>query len=145
MSNVAGLSRRLAVAFSIVILVALAHIFRIGSYLEGVLYDLYYSYFSDIVLPFTCYFLLSADEAWIPILRRWEVKAAIAFLLPAIAETCQYFGIPVLGATFDPLDYLMYGIGAMSAVVVDTQFFSRVFDFWTIEKTERRLEDSVTP
>lgn len=68
------------------------------------------------------------------------MKAAIAFLLPSIAETCQYVGIPVLGSTFDLLDYLMYGIGAMSAVVVDTQVFPRIFAFWTMEKAE----DSVT-
>jgi hypothetical protein len=138
-SNISGLSRRLAVSFSIVILIAVVHIFRIGSYLEGELYDLYYSYFSDFVLPFGCYFLLSADEFWIPILRRWEAKSAIVFLIPSIAETCQYFGIPVLGSTFDLVDYLMYGIGAISAAVVDTRVFSRLFDFWTMG----RLEDSV--
>jgi hypothetical protein len=58
-------------------------------------------------------------------------------LLPSIAETCQYFGIPVLGSTFDPLDYLMYGMGAVSGVVVDTQVFSRMFGFWTKEKAGR--------
>ena len=117
------------------ILIAVIHIFRIGSYLEGELHDLYYSYFSDSVLPFGCYFLLCATEEQVPVLRRWEVKSAIAFLLPSIAETCQYFGISVLGSTFDLLDYLMYGIGALSAAVVDTQVFSRVFGFWTMEKT----------
>jgi len=139
MSNVVGLAKRLAVTFGIVILVALAHIFRVGSYLEGGWYDLYYSFFSDLILPFACYFMLSADEIWIPILRRWEVKAAIAFLIPSVAETCQYFGIPVLGSTFDVLDYLMYGIGVLFAVVVDTQVFSRVFGFWSVEKTEDRV------
>jgi hypothetical protein len=73
-----------------------------------------------------------------PILRRWEAKSAIAFLIPSIAETCQYFGVPVLGSTFDPLDYLMYGIGAIAAAAVDTQVFSRMFDSWTMEKEERR-------
>ncbi|MFN2166557.1 MAG: hypothetical protein ACK2U9_09890 [Anaerolineae bacterium] len=135
MSNAVGFSRRHAVVFSIMILIAVIHIFRIGSYLEGELHDLYYSYFSDSVLPFGCYFLLCATEEQVPVLRRWEVKSAIAFLLPSIAETCQYFGISVLGSTFDLLDYLMYGIGALSAAVVDTQVFSRVFGFWTMEKT----------
>ena len=137
MSNVVGFSRRYALIYSIVILIAVVHIFRIGSYLEGELYDLYYSYFSDFVLPFGCYFLLCANELRMPILRRWEAKSAIAFLIPSIAETCQYFGIPVLGSTFDLLDYLMYGVGAISAAVVDTQVFSRIFDFWTMEKTGR--------
>ena len=134
MSNVFGSTKRMAVIFSIVALVAAAHIFRLGSYLQGELYNFYYSYFSDFILPFTCYFLLCIYEFYLPILRRWETKFAIAFLIPSIAETCQYFGIPVLGATFDLLDYFMYAIGALSAVVVDTQVFSRVFDFWTKEK-----------
>jgi hypothetical protein len=137
MSNVFGFSRRRAVIFSIVILIAVVHILRMGSYLQGELHNLYYSYFSDFILPFGFYFLLCATELQMPILRRWEAKLAIAFLMPAIAETCQYFGIPVLGSTFDLLDYFVYGIGAMSAVVVDTQVFSRIFGFWTMEKAER--------
>jgi hypothetical protein len=137
MSNVINSSGRRAVIFSIVILIAIVHIFRIGSYLQGQLYNLYYSYFSDFILPFGFYFLLCATERQMPILRRWEAKLAVAFLIPSIAETCQYFGIPVLGSTFDLLDYFMYGIGAISAVTVDTQVFSRIFDFWAMEKAER--------
>ena len=137
MSNLFGSARRLAVIFSIVVLIAVVHIFRIGSYLQGELYNFYYSYSSDLILPFGCYFLLCMTELQMPILRRWEAKLAIVFLMPSIAETCQYFGIPVLGSTFDPLDYFMYGIGAMAAVVVDTQMFSRIFDFWTKETAGR--------
>jgi len=137
MSKVIGFSRRRAVIFSIVLLIAVVHIFRIGSYLQGELYNFYYSYFSDFILPFGCYFLLCATELQMPILRRWEAKLAIAFLMPSIAETCQYFGIPVLGSTFDLLDYFMYGIGALSATIIDTEVFSRIFDFWATEKTER--------
>ena len=137
MSNVSDFLRRCAVIYGLVILIAVVHILRIGSYLQGELYNLYYSYFSDFIVPFGCYFLLCAPELQVLILRRWEAKLAIAFLMPAIAETCQYFGIPVLGSTFDLLDYFVYGIGAMSAVVVDTQVFSRIFGFWTMEKAER--------
>jgi len=136
MSNVSDYLRRLAVIYSIVALIAAVHIFRLGSCLQGELYNFYYSYVSDFILPFACYFLLCGLEQ-IPILRRWEAKFAIAFLIPSVAETCQYFGIPVLGSTFDLLDYFIYGIGALSAVVVDTQVFSRVFDFWTREKAEK--------
>jgi len=137
MSNFIGFSRRRAVIFSIVILIAVVHILRIGSYLQGELFSLYYSYFSDIVLPFGCYFLLCQPELQVTILRHWEARLALAFLIPSIAETCQYLGIPVLGSTFDLLDYFMYGIGAVSAVVVDTQVFSRIFGFWIREKAER--------
>lgn len=137
MSSDSDYFKRLAVILSIVLLTAAVHILRLGSYLQGELYNFYYSYFSDFILPFTFYFLISMQERYIPVLRRWETKFAIAFLIPSIAETCQYFGIPVLGVTFDLLDYLMYGIGALSAVVVDTQVFSRVFGFWTGEKPVR--------
>ncbi len=89
-------------------------------------------------MPFGFYFLLSMDEQWIPVLKRWNVKWVIMFLLPSIAETCQYFGIPVLGSTFDPLDYLMYAIGVTFAAIVDTQVFPRIFGFWMWEKAERR-------
>ena len=137
MSKAVGSSRRSAVIFGIVLLIAVVHILRIGSYLQGELYNFYYSYFSDFILPFGCYFLLCATELQMPILRRWETKLVIAFLMPSAAETCQYFGVPVLGSTFDLLDYFMYGIGALSATIVDTQVFSRIFDFWATEKTER--------
>ena len=137
MRNVISLPRRRAVIVCIMLLIAAVHILRVGSYLQGELYNFYYSYFSDVVLPFGGYFLLCATELQMPILRHWEAKLAIAFLMPSIAETCQYFGIPVLGSTFDLLDYFMFGIGAISAVIVDTQVFPRIFNFWTIEKAER--------
>ena len=137
MNNVLGSFRRLAVIISIMVLIAMVHIFRVGSHLQGELYNFYYSYFSDFIIPFGFYFLVCANEPQMPFLRQWKVKLAIAFLTPSIAETCQYFGIPVLGSTFDLLDYVMYGIGAISAVVVDTQVLPRIFDFWTLEKPER--------
>jgi hypothetical protein len=135
-SSMFGSPRRLAVISSIVALIAVVHIFRIGSYLQGEWYNLYYSYFSDLVLPFGFYFLPCANEPHIPILRRWQVKWALAFLAPSVAETCQGLGMPVLGSTFDMLDFVMYVIGALSAVVVDTQVFSRLFGFWPTNKAE---------
>ncbi len=137
MSNLIGFSGRRAIVFSIMILIALLHILGPGRYTQGALYNFYYSYFSDLTLPFGGYFLLCMAERDMPILRRWETKLASVFLMASIAETCQYFGIPVLGETFDLLDYFMYGIGAISAGIVDTQVFSRMFDFWTVEQTER--------
>jgi hypothetical protein len=136
MSNVMGSSNRRAVIFCIMALIAAVHIFRLGSYLRGELYAFYYSYFSDIIIPIGFYFLLCLSEQHAPILRHWEAKLAIVLLMPSIAETCQYFGVPVLGSTFDPLDYFMYGIGALSAAVMDVQVFSRVFDFWNKEKVK---------
>ncbi len=131
MGKLGRFSGRHGIVISIMILIALLHILGPGGYTQGAFYNFYYSYFSDLTLPFGCYFLLCMAERDMPILRRWVTKLAIVFLMASIAETCQYLGIPVLGGTFDPLDYFMYGIGAISAAIVDTQVFSRVFDSWT--------------
>lgn len=133
MNKTKQISRRLVVILSMMLLIALVHIVGVGRHFQGVLFVILQSYFSDIVMPFGFYFLLAADEQWIPVLRHWEAKWAVIILLPSIAETCQYFGIQVLGSTFDPLDYLMYAIGATLAAFVDTQVFPRVFGFWTLE------------
>jgi len=134
-----GSGRRLALILVIVLLTAFIHIFRLGSYLQGDLFNLYYSYFSDILLPFTFYFLICLNEINLPFLRHWAVKATIVFLLPIIAETAQFFGFPVLGSTFDPLDYVAYAIGALAAAAVDVCLFSKLFSFWNEHKNGSRL------
>ncbi len=134
MSN---LSKRRVVIICMMVLIAAIHIFRVGSYLNGELFNFYYSYFSDFLLPFGGYFLLCATELQLPFLRHWKVKLAIAFLLPSIAEICQCFGIPVLGSTFDILDYFMYALGVMLAAIFDMQVFPRLFSFWSAGKFEK--------
>jgi len=127
-------SRRRVLSIGIVLFIAALHVFSIESYLQGVWLILYYSYFSDIVIPIAFYFLLYASEERLPFVKRWEAKLAITILLPSFAETCQLVGIPLLGSTFDPLDYLMYGIGAFIAGIIDRQIFSRLFAFWIKEE-----------
>jgi hypothetical protein len=117
--------------------IAIIHILRIGNYLSGEFFRFYYSYFSDLILPFGGYFLLCAAELKIPILRHWKPKLVISFLVPALAETFQFFDIPVLGSTFDPLDYIMYAFGAISAAIIDTRVFPRIFNFWVYTKYEK--------
>jgi len=129
-----GSVKRLGIIFGIWVLTVAVHIFRVGSYLQGEWFNLYYSYFSDIILPFTFYFLICVSEIQLPFLRHWAVKTAIVFVVPAIAETAQYFGMYALGVTFDPLDYLAYAIGALAAAVVDVWVFSKLFNFWNEHK-----------
>ncbi len=124
------LAARRGVVISIMLIIAAAHVIGIGRYLQPDLSALYSSYFSDIVIPFGYYFLLVLPQSQWPFLSRWETKAAIVFLLASAAETLQYFGVPVLGSTFDPVDYAMYATGAISAAIVDTQVFARTFGFW---------------
>ncbi len=116
------------------LLIAAAHVIGIGRYLPGQWSALYSSYFSDTALPFGYYFLFSLLEPQWRFFSRWETKAAAVFLMPSAAETLQYFGIPVLGSTFDPLDYAMYAIGAILGAIVDTQVFARAFGFWAEQR-----------
>ncbi len=129
MDKLTRLPLRKIVSLSIILLIASAHLIPVESYLNEGLQHLYFSYFSDLVLPFGFYFLLFFPERQLPILGRWEVKAAVVFLAPSIAETCQYFGLPVLGSTFDLLDYVMYALGTALAILVDTLVFSRIFNY----------------
>jgi len=126
------LTHKILVIISIQIFIGLIHIFRLGQLFNEELYILYYSYFSDLILPFGIYFLLSVNEFSIPFLRDWRIKAIIIFLVTTAAEICQYFGIYALGVTFDMIDIMMYSIGVVLAVIVDRQVFARLFKFWTI-------------
>ena len=116
------------------IIVALIHIFRLGQLFDGQLYHLYYSYFSDLILPFSTYFLLSLNDASIPVLRKWYVKAGIIFFLTTFAEIGQFFGFEVLGETFDPVDILAYAAGISIAVFIDVKILAPNFGFWTIKE-----------
>jgi len=125
--------QRVLVAMTIVAIVAIIHAFRLGQLLEGRAYELYYGYFSDIVLPFAAYFLLCINEISLPFLKSWLVKALIVFGAAAGAEVLQFFGIPFLGVTFDPLGFLMYGAGVFLAVLFEQAVIVRLFPGWQNE------------
>ena len=92
-----------------------------------VLYD---SYYADIALPFGLYFLLSITTGSWPVFNAWQTKAAAIFGLCSLSEILQYFGVYALAIVFDPLDFLMYAIGVLAAVIVDRAIFPRLFPFW---------------
>ena len=119
----------------IITIIALIHIFRIGSYLKGDLYRLYYSYVSDLIIPFGVYFLLCINELYITILQKWYVKAAVIIGCTTLVEILQLLGIYALGITFDPVDILMYISGVGIAVIFDRLLFKRFIHSWDF-KTE---------
>ena len=130
--------KKLVIA-AIQIIVASMHIFRLGQIFDGQMYILYCSYFSDLVLPFAWYFLLTVGEPQIPPLRQWYVKAGIVFSLTALSEIGQYFGFYVFGVTFDPLDILAFGAGILIAAFIDVRVLAPNFGFWvTTQKEEIR-------
>jgi hypothetical protein len=121
---------RKIVGISIMVAIAAMHAFRIGQFLNGDLYIYYYSFASDLILPFGAYFMLSIVEIHFQFLRNWFVKALIVFAVMTFSEIMQIFGFYFFGVTFDILDILMFAIGVFIAVLVDTQFFERFMPNW---------------
>ena len=120
--------KRMFVSICVLLPIAAAHIFRVGTYFNGKLFILYYSYFSDIVIPIGIYFLLCINDVSVPSMKNFKTKSAIVFVSAAAIETAQGFGIPLLGSTFDPLDFVMFGVGIIIAVCLD-KLFSYTFSF----------------
>ena len=117
--------RRRGIAISVIVVVALIHVFRAGSYLSGNARRLYYGYGSDLLLPFVMYFVLVLAERNLKLRADWKAKAAIVFAAASIAELLQGIGVPALGSTFDPLDFVMYASGVLAAALVDMVFRPR--------------------
>jgi hypothetical protein len=120
------------------IAIALVHFFRLGQIFDGQMYDLYYGYASDIILPFGLYFLLTINCEKIPMLRHWYYKAGIIFFGATIAEICQLFGIYALGTTFDPIDIMAYGAGVLIAAFLDVKIFNVYIGFWATPQIDEQ-------
>ena len=95
------------------------------------------------------YFLLSLNDVTISVFQKifglppgeWYVKAGLIFALTTFAEICQFFGIEVLGVTFDPFDILMYAIGVSIAALIDVRVFTKYIGFWAIPKDGKTISN----
>lgn len=121
------MSQKKIVVIGLMLVIAALHLFPTGEMFGEHWYVLYYSYFSDAIMPFGFYFLLYFAEENISALKPRPVKAVIIFLVPTFAEILQYFHIYALGSTFDPLDIIMYAAGVGLAVLADIIIFPRIF------------------
>ena len=81
-------------------------------------------YMIDILLPFAMYLVLGVAEQ--SLLRSDIARGVLVFGTGAVTETLQYFGIPIFGQTFDPLDYVMFAIGIGLAILFERIVLSRV-------------------
>ena len=117
--------------FVVVLQLAMAMLFIANpSWMGSSMRVIYQSYFADVIIPFSFYFLLTLSSDNHKQLKKWWVKALLVFGLCALSETLQYFGVFALARVFDPVDYLMYGVGVLLAAFVDRQIFTRLFPFW---------------
>jgi len=120
---------RILIGVAIMLILTAIHGFRVGSYLSGNAYIYYYSFASDIMLPFGAYFLLWMNEIELRFLRKWYVKVIICFSVMTFSEIMQYYEIYFFGVTFDWIDILMYAIGALVAAFFDKQILERLIPF----------------
>lgn len=120
------------IIIGIEIVLALSHIIGIGCHASEKIFIISASYFSDFALPFGFYFLLKLSEEKINFLQKWWVKAGIIFLMAALWEAGHFFGLYVLGRTFDPMDIAVYAAGVIFASFVDWML-SNTFKFWKID------------
>ena len=114
-TNQSPINRKAIVVF-IALAVGLLH-FLTGPGYRGPAPVFVNGYMIDVLLPFAMVLVLGiADQS---LLRSDLARGGLVFAIGAIAETLQYFGVPIFGSTFDPLDYLMFGIGIGLAVAFE--------------------------
>ena len=106
---------RKPVVVVICVTVAALHLVT-GPHYAGPLRTFVTGYLIDLALPFSLVLLLGVGLASVPVLRRPLTRAGIVFCIGAVVEGSQYFGIPLFGRTFDPIDLLMYAAGATAAL-----------------------------
>lgn len=111
------------VVVAIALLVALLH-FVTGPGYHGPCRVFVNSYLIDILLPFVMFLLLAFFEQ--KFMQSRIIRGALVFGVGAVTETMQFFGVPIFGQTFDPLDYLMFAIGIGAAVLFERKVISRL-------------------
>lgn len=109
---------RKPVVVAICLAVGALHLFTGPAY-HGPLRPFVTGYLIDLVLPFSLVLLLGVGLERSPVLRHPALRATAVFIVGATVEFLQYFGVPLFGRTFDPLDLLMYATGAAAALVFE--------------------------
>ena len=86
-------------------------------------------YLIDILLPMTLYLLLGLIEN--KLIRSMLFRTCAVFGFGCFVEAAQYFGYPILGSTFDPLDILAYAGGVLLGALLDLFVFPRLIPRWS--------------
>jgi hypothetical protein len=74
-------------------------------------------YLIDILLPLALYLLLGVS--WRVLADSRLARAILVLAVGGTVEGLQYLGRPLFGATFDPLDLVMYTLGVCGGVVIE--------------------------
>jgi len=111
----------------IALLVAGLHFLK-GRIFQGQLHLFVHGYMIDIFLPMTFFLLMSL----IPnnIIGSPRFRAIAVFGCGCCIELSQYFGYPIFGSTFDPLDIVAYAGGVALGALLDLLIFPRFIPSW---------------
>jgi hypothetical protein len=74
-------------------------------------------YLIDIVLPFALYLLLGVS--WRVLAGSRLARALLVLAVGGTVEGLQDLALPVFGATFDPLDFVMYALGVAAGEILE--------------------------
>ncbi len=86
-------------------------------------------YLIDILLPMTLFLLMRLFQN--KVIRSTAFRACAIFGFGCLVEASQYFGHPIFGSTFDPLDILAYAGGVLLGVLLDLVVFPRFIPHWS--------------
>ncbi len=86
-------------------------------------------YLIDILLPMVLFLLMSLFEN--RFVRSTLFRACAVFGFGCFVEASQYFGRPLFGSTFDPLDIVAYAGGVLLGALLDMFVFPRLIPHWS--------------
>jgi hypothetical protein len=86
-------------------------------------------YLIDILLPMALYLLMGLNQN--RLIRSSLFRAGTVFGFGCFVEASQFYGRPIFGSTFDPLDILAYAVGVMLGVSLDLLLFPRLLPRWS--------------
>jgi hypothetical protein len=64
------------------------------------------------------------------IIRSPSFRTCAVFGFGCFVEASQYFGRPVFGSTFDPLDIVAYASGVLLGILLDLVIIPRLIPSW---------------
>jgi hypothetical protein len=102
--------------------------FVTGENYQGPFPDFVNGYLIDILLPMVLFLLMSLFQN--KIIRSALFRACAVFGFGCFVEASQYYGRPIFGSTFDPLDILAYAGGVLLGALLDLLIFPRFISYW---------------
>lgn len=111
----------------IALLVGALHFVK-GDIFQGRFHLFVSGYMIDILLPMVLFLLMGLFQN--KTIRSTLFRAFSVFGFGCFVEVSQYFGLPIFGSTFDPLDIVAYAGGVLFGIFLDNFLFPRVIPHW---------------